>query len=104
LQAEVERLGGHAEDSGSLTGTLLRGWIDLKSALSNGSGAAIVASCETGEEAAVAAVEWVVNLDISGPARVLVEKQCSAVKEAHARLVRLKTEQAAGAKFQTNDE
>jgi uncharacterized protein (TIGR02284 family) len=103
LRAEVERLGGHPEDTGSVSGTLLRGWMDLKSALSNGSEAAIVASCETGEEAAVAAFEWVVNLDISGPARVLVEKQCSAVKEAHARLVRLKTEHAAGAKFQEND-
>jgi uncharacterized protein (TIGR02284 family) len=103
LQAEVERLGGHPEHSGSLTGTLLRGWMDLKSALSSGSGAAIVATCETGEEAALAAFEWVVNLDISGPTRILVEKQCKAVKETHARLIGLKAEQAAGAKFQKND-
>jgi uncharacterized protein (TIGR02284 family) len=103
LQAEVERLGGHPEDSGSLTGTLMRGWMDLKSALSNGSAAAIVATCETGELAGVAAFEWVVNLDISGPSRVLVEKQCKAIKEAHARLARLKTEHEAGAKFQEND-
>lgn len=99
LQAEVERLGGHPEDSGSLGGTLLRGWMDLKSALSSGSGAAIVATCETGEQAGMAAFERVVNLNISGPTRVLVEKQCKAVKEAHARLLRLKSEQ----EFQRND-
>src|ERR1700722_7730134 len=71
LQAEVERLGGTPQDSGSMTGTLLRGWMDVKAVLSNGTGAAIIATCETGEEVAVAAFDWVVNLDISGPTRVL---------------------------------
>lgn len=36
LQAEVERLGGSSEESGSITGTLFRGWMDLKSARSSG--------------------------------------------------------------------
>jgi uncharacterized protein (TIGR02284 family) len=103
LQAEVERLGGKPEDSGSVTGALLRGWMDLKSALTSGSAAAIIASCETGEEAALAAFEWVVNLNISGPARVLVEKQTETVRQTHARLMRLKAEHQAGAKFQKND-
>jgi uncharacterized protein (TIGR02284 family) len=71
LQAEVERLGGHPEDSGSIAGSLLRGWMGLKSALSSSSGAAIIATCETGEESAVAAFKWVVNLDISGQTRLL---------------------------------
>jgi uncharacterized protein (TIGR02284 family) len=103
LQTEVERLGGNAEESGSIGGTLLRGWMGLKAALSSGSGAAIIATCETGEEAAVAAFQWVANLDISGQTRVLVEKQYHAIKEAHARLLRLKAEEAAGSKFQNND-
>lgn len=51
LQAEVERLGGDPKNSGSITGTLLRSWMDLKSALSSGNGAAIIATCVTGEEA-----------------------------------------------------
>lgn len=103
LQAEVERLGGDPENSGSITGTLLRSWMDLKSALSSGNGAAIIATCETGEEAAVAAFEWVVNLDITGQTRLLVEKQCKSIKEARARLLRLKAEEATGATFQKND-
>jgi uncharacterized protein (TIGR02284 family) len=103
LQAEVERLGGKPEGSGSTGGTLLRGWIDVKSALSSGSGAAIIATCETGEEVAVAAFQWAANLDISGPTRSLVEKQYKAIKEAHARLIRLKAEESAGAKFQKNE-
>jgi uncharacterized protein (TIGR02284 family) len=102
LQAEIERLGGKPGDSGSTGGTLLRGWMDLKSALKSGDGAAIIATCETGEEVAVAAFDWVVNLDISGRTRVLVERQCKAVKEAHARLLRFRSEKEAGAKFQKN--
>jgi uncharacterized protein (TIGR02284 family) len=103
LQAEVERLGGNPEHSGSITGTLLRGWMDLKSALSSGSGAAIIATCETGELAAMSAFEWAINRDISGPTRLLVEKQCETIREAHAHLMRLKAEESAGAKFQRND-
>lgn len=103
LQAEVERLGGKPEESGSVSGTLMRGWMGLKSALSSGSGAAIIASCESAELAAVAAFDWAANLDISGQTRVLVEKQCKAVKETHARLLRLKAEESDGSKFQKND-
>ena len=46
LQGEVERLGGTAQDSGSITAALHRGWIDVKSALSGGDGSAIVAACD----------------------------------------------------------
>lgn len=102
LEAEVERLGGQPEDSGSMTGTLLRGWMGLKSALSNGNASAIIATCETGEEAAVAAFDWLAKLDISGQTRSLVEEQGNAIREAHARLLRLKAEEAAGSKFQRN--
>lgn len=90
LQAEVKRLGGVPEDSGSAGVTLLRGWLELESAVTGGSGAANIATCETGEEVAVAAFDWVVHLDISGPTRSLVEKQSKSIKEARARLQRLK--------------
>jgi uncharacterized protein (TIGR02284 family) len=103
LKTEVERLGGDADGDGSMSGTLLRGWMDVKSALTGGNGAAIIATCETGEEVAAAAFEWVVNLDISGQTRSLVVKQSKIIKEAHARLLRLKAEEAAGARFQKND-
>ena len=51
-EGEMERLGGTAEDSGSISAALHRGWIDVKSALSGGDGSAIVAACETGDDAA----------------------------------------------------
>jgi uncharacterized protein (TIGR02284 family) len=98
LQAEVERLGGDPTASGTVTGTLYRGWMDVKSALSGGSGAAIVASCETGEDSAAAAFETVVNMDISGQTKLLVETQWNQIKEAHLHMQRLKEEQ-----FQNNN-
>ncbi len=103
LQAEVERLGGTPTDSGTLAAALHRGWMDLKSALSGGDGASIVAACETGEDSAQAAFEKVVNMDISGETRTLVEKQWHKIQEAHTRMLRLKEETATGADFQKND-
>jgi uncharacterized protein (TIGR02284 family) len=103
LQAEVKRLGGAREGGESMMATLLRGWMDVKSVLSSGSGAAILATCETGEEVAMAAFAWVLDLDIPGQTRVLVEREFRTIKQAHTRLLRLKAEEAAGARFQRND-
>ena len=101
LQNEVERLGGTAVESGTVGATVFRGWIHLKGALSGGDGGAIVAACESGEEVAVGAYELAVNGDITGPARLLVEKQARQVGEAHAHMLRLKLETSA-VDFQKN--
>jgi uncharacterized protein (TIGR02284 family) len=104
LEAEVVRLGGTPVKSGTLTAAVHRGWIDLKSGLSGGGAHAIVAACETGEDAAQAAFERVVNLDISGATRALVEKQWLQVKQAHKFMLRLKEETAAdGGQYLKND-
>ncbi len=103
LQTEVRRLGGQPDDSGSAGGTLLRGWMDLKSSVTAGSGDAVIATCETGEEVAVAAFDWAANLGISGQTRTLVERQRKAIKEAHASLLRLKAESSDSVEFAKND-
>jgi uncharacterized protein (TIGR02284 family) len=102
LQAEVERLGGHPTDSGTMTAALHRGWMDLKSALSGGDSAAILAACETGEDAAAAAFERVVDMELTGQTKSLVEKQWQKIKEAHTHVLRLK-EEAAGSDFPKNE-
>jgi uncharacterized protein (TIGR02284 family) len=103
LHAEVERLGGTPSDSGTMSAALHRGWIDVKSLVTGGDAGGIIAACETGEDAAQAAFERVVNTDVSGQARSLVEKQWQQIQEAHKRLLRLKEEAAAGAEFQKNE-
>ena len=102
LHNEVERLGGKPVDGGTLGATMFRGWINLKSALSGGDGAAIVAACESGEEVAVGAFELVSNMDITGPTRRLVDAQARKVREAHAHMLRLKAE-TGSAEFQKNE-
>lgn len=90
LEAEVVRLGGTPVESGSVAAAVHRGWIDLKGALSGGGVHAIVAACETGEDAAQAQFERVANLDITGATRTLVEKQWHKIQEAHKRMLHLK--------------
>src|SRR4051812_44928528 len=46
LQDEVRRLGGEAEDSGSTTAALHRGWMGLRAAVSGDDDGAVVSECE----------------------------------------------------------
>jgi uncharacterized protein (TIGR02284 family) len=93
LAGEATRLLGDApSENGTVMGSVFRGWMDVKSALTGGSPSAIVAACETGEDSAEAAYEKVVNLDVSGKMRSLVESQWNKIKEAHHRLLNLKAQ------------
>jgi uncharacterized protein (TIGR02284 family) len=92
LQAEVEKLGGTPAESGTIGGTLYRGWMELKGAVTLGSGGAILAACETGEDSAWTHYKHVIDSDISGTSRSLVEKQWEKVKEAIAHLQHLQGE------------
>ncbi len=103
LEEEIERLGGDAENSGTLGGAVHRGWMDLKAALSGGSAHAILAACESGDDSAEAAYAQFATTGISGKTRVLVERQWQQIKEAHTRVRRLKNEMADGAEFQNNE-
>jgi uncharacterized protein (TIGR02284 family) len=103
LQDEVERLGGDAHASGSVAPAIYRGWIDVKSALAGGAGGAIVAACEAGEEAAVAAYERVLDMDISGETRSLVSRQYQHVKDAHQHMLRLKASTPATGEHQKKE-
>ncbi|MEJ7812269.1 MAG: PA2169 family four-helix-bundle protein [Gemmatimonadaceae bacterium] len=75
LQAEVRRLGGDPERTGSVAATLHRGWIDLKSAVTGKSDAAILTECERGEEVAVKNYEDALKKDLPADVRALVDRQ-----------------------------
>jgi uncharacterized protein (TIGR02284 family) len=53
LQAEVRRLGGDPETTGSVAATVHRGYIGLKAAITGKDEAAIITECLRGEELAV---------------------------------------------------
>lgn len=88
LQALARSLGEKdPEDSGSVSGALHRGWIDLKSALSSKDEHAILAECERGEDSAVAEYEKALA-ETGLPANVqeTIRKQYGEVKAAHDRV------------------
>jgi uncharacterized protein (TIGR02284 family) len=84
LQAEVRRLGGDPDKSGSMSASLHRGWMDLKAALSGRDDHGIVSEAERGEDVAKKAYEdALTGVDLSGPALTLVQQQAAKVRRVH---------------------
>ena len=75
LQAEVRRLGGDPETTGSVAARLHRGWIGLKSAVTGKDDAAIVTECERGEQLAVRNYEEALEEELPAEVRAIVERQ-----------------------------
>jgi len=86
LRAEVERTGGNPHESGSLAASLHRGWIALKSAASGGDAKAIVAACETGEDAARASYEIASKVELPSNTHSMIERHRHAIEEARQRM------------------
>jgi uncharacterized protein (TIGR02284 family) len=72
--------------SGSATGALHRGWINLKSALSRGDDHAILAECERGEDSAVEEYQKAVDDGLSATVREIVSRQYTEIKATHDRI------------------
>ncbi len=83
LQAEVRRLGGDPEKTGSTAGSVHRGWLDLKAVLTGHDDHAIVAEAERGEDVAKAAFEAALNESLPPSAQTLVQQQATKVRRAH---------------------
>jgi uncharacterized protein (TIGR02284 family) len=79
LNATIKGLGGEADASESLTGTLHLAWIDMMSSIVDMDDDAILAECERGEAAIKAAYEALAQ-DLPGPIRQMVEQQFERVK------------------------
>ena len=87
LQRLVSSVGEEAEKSGSLAGTLHRGWIDIKAALSSGDEHTILAECERGEDSAVAEYRDALEHDeLPVNVRAVIRQQYMGVQAAHDRV------------------
>jgi uncharacterized protein (TIGR02284 family) len=82
-QAQVRALGGDPEKAGSVAGSLHRGWIDIKSAVTGKSDHAILAEAERGEDVAKAAYEKALKEALPADAAAVVQRQAGKVREAH---------------------
>lgn len=83
LQAEVRRLGGDPEKSGSMSGSLHRGWLDIKSVITGKDDHAIVAEAERGEDVAKAAYESALSDTLPVSAQTIVQQHAAKVRRAH---------------------
>jgi uncharacterized protein (TIGR02284 family) len=83
LQDEVQGLGGSPETSGSIGGTVHRGWMNIKSIVTGTDDQKIIAEAERGEDVAKAAYESALQEPLPMQVRVLVERQAARVRAAH---------------------
>jgi len=86
LQAEVRALGGDAEKSGSVSGSVHRGWINIKSAVTGKNDASIIAEAERGEDVAKKAFAEALTAPLPPSAAAIVSRQAVKVREAHDRV------------------
>jgi uncharacterized protein (TIGR02284 family) len=83
LQSLVVSHGGTAEDSGSASGKLHRGWVALKAKLSGDSDTAILEETERGEDVALERYREALEESLPVDVRTTVERQYEGVKRNH---------------------
>lgn len=100
LQSEIERLGGTPSDSGTMGGSLHRGWMDVKAALSGHSVGSMLTACQTAEQSAESAYLDAIDANPSGQTHTLLEKHWEQIKGFRTRITRLVGEIKDGLDFQ----
>ena len=86
LQRQVTSLGGDPATGGTASGTLHRGWINLKSAVTGKDDHAILSECERGEDSAVRNYQGVLAKDLPSELRSMVEVQYRQILQTHNRI------------------
>lgn len=92
LQALVLRMGGKAEDDGSMLGAMHRGWVSVKAKMSSYDDLAVLEECERGEDAALETYREAMKEDLTPEARTLVDQQYQGVKRNHDEVRRRRDE------------
>jgi uncharacterized protein (TIGR02284 family) len=86
LQAEVRRLGGDPDASGSIAGAAHRGWINIKAAVTGKDDAGIIAEAERGEDSAKKVYDEALADPLAPQTLALVREQAMKVHDAHDRV------------------
>ena len=82
----VREMGGDPEKSSSMSGTMHRFWVNIRSSISTMSDHAILDECERGEDVAKRAYENALAQELPGDVRRVVERQYAEVKANHDRV------------------
>jgi uncharacterized protein (TIGR02284 family) len=86
LQRQVQLLGGKAETEGSFAGSAHRRWLDVKTAITGKSEAAVLGECERGEDVAKESYQRALEKELPAGIRAIVERQYRGVLENHDRV------------------
>ena len=86
LQAEVRMLGGDPEKAGSMSGSVHRGWINIKSVVTGKNDASIIAEAERGEDIAKNAYAEAIKTALPPSVSAIISRQAVKVREAHDRV------------------
>lgn len=86
LQELVRTLGGDPEVSGSMSGALHRGWIDIKTAVTGRDEEAILNECERGEDYAKDTYRKAMEMALPANIADVISQQSQAILAAHNRI------------------
>ena len=90
LEAMAAGYGDEIDESGTVVGTLHRGWMTLKDALAGDDPQGVLDVAEQGEDHAVKEYEKALGEDLSAGLRTVVERQAAEVRAAHDRVQALR--------------
>lgn len=83
LQQLVRARGGDPKVSSSISGTMHRAWVDVKSSITGKDDEAVLKECERGEDAAVKSYAEALKKDLPPDVRAVVERQYQGVLGNH---------------------
>ncbi len=92
LQSLVRQYGGTPDDSGSVAGTVHRGWVRVADAITGSDDQAVLNECERGEDNALARYRRALEESSALPAdvRAIVQRQYEGVQRNHAQVKALR--------------
>jgi uncharacterized protein (TIGR02284 family) len=95
LRRLVEQHGGRAEDRGSVSGAVHRGWVSVREALTGHKDQTILDECEHAEDVALSHYRKALKQDLPDAVRAVVERQMAGVQANHDQVKALRDEMRA---------
>lgn len=83
LQTLIGQLGGEADEGGSMTGALHRGWVSVRGTLGGYTDQAMLDECERGEDSAVASYRKALKENLPPAIKTVVERQAQGAQRNH---------------------
>ncbi len=83
LRTIAAQHGVEIQEEGTVAGSLHRGWMSLKDALTGADPKAVLAAAETGEDHAVSEFDEALKKNLPADVLSVIERQAEAVRRAH---------------------